>query len=103
MTRRCQSIGLLLWSFFVSVGLKDASADEQSGDEEVLLAAGGKWFAQGISWTEYNGHWRVRTIATLVDISEVPLQFGIALTTLDFPSEKCPANCRSQLPWLLLE
>ncbi len=45
MTRRCQSIGLQLLSFFVSVGLENAGAAEQSGEEEVLFAAGGKWLA----------------------------------------------------------
>ncbi|WP_147235250.1 hypothetical protein [Ruegeria sp. A3M17] len=69
-------------SFFVSVGLVNPSAAEQSGDEEVLFAAEGKWLAQDISWTEYDGHWRVRTLATLVDISEAPLQFEIALSAL---------------------
>ncbi|NVO54282.1 hypothetical protein HW561_00565 [Rhodobacteraceae bacterium B1Z28] len=70
---------VLTLTFFWSAG---SSESEQPEAQHELFAAGGKWVAQDISWVEYKDHWRVRTLATLVELRNGPLLFTEALRAL---------------------
>lgn len=58
------SVGLWFsWSASDNLGISAGSSVKRS--DPLLHAAGGKWLAQDIAWTEYKGHWRVELMATL--------------------------------------
>lgn len=56
---------LCVWvsSHLGAVNLVEA---EQIDEEKAFSAGGADWVIQDILWSEYNGHWRVRAMATLV-------------------------------------
>lgn len=67
----------------VAAFLPAAAWGSSEGDTvSILHAAGGTWQADDLVWTEYNGSWRVSTLATLIKLPSKRLDFGVAVRAL---------------------